>query len=223
MMMPAILTIPVFLVCYTLLMFQFKLANSKRAYDVKASLINTGSLAPVIKRNINGLIIFSAGIIIFLFMPYTFTFFQWTWTNTSILFTFLLSGLCITISLLSGVKNAQPYPGISLKQTSVYFFSRIPFLFAYEIFFRVILFQVCLSVFSVPVSFAINFVLYVLLHIYSSRNEFIGSMPFGLVLCYITFLYQSVYPAIILHLSVSLPFELLVLSRWGEKTKNVFV
>lgn len=221
--MPAFLTIPVLLICYALLLFQFKLANSKRAYDVKASLINTGSLAPVIKRNINGLMIFSAGIIIFLLMPYTFSFFQWTWTGTSIVLTFLLAGLCITISLLTGVKNAQPHPVVSQKQTIAYFSGRVFFLFVYEIFFRVILFQVCLSAFSVPVSFTINFVLYVLLHIYSSRNEFIGSMPFGLLLCYITFVSQSVYPAIILHLSVSLPFELLVLSRNGIKTKNVFV
>ena len=221
--MPALLTIGLFAICYVLILFQFRLAERKRAYDVKSALINTGSLDPVIKRNINGLIIFTAGIILFLFMPYSFPFLQWPWSNSMFYLTLILAVLCFSLSYFTGVRNVQPHPFVSPKQAGIYFSTRVLFLFAYEIFFRVILFQVCLSFFSVPVSFTINLVLYVLLHIYSSRNEFIGSILFGLILCYITYMSSSVYPSIILHLSVSLPYEWVVFSRQGLKTKKIFV
>jgi len=66
-------------------------------------------------------------------------------------------------------------------------------------------------------------VLYGLGHIYSSGKELIASIPFGLLLCYLTILNQSVYPSIILHLSIALPYEIILLLKTKPFTKKIFV
>ncbi|THD69845.1 CPBP family intramembrane metalloprotease [Robertkochia marina] len=88
-----------------------------------------------------------------------------------------------------------------------YLISRIIYLTVYELFFRGVLFLGVLLFTNALVAVLINLILYFLIHIRDSKAELIGTIPFGLVLCYTTFHSQSVWPAICLHLLLSLSHE----------------
>ncbi|MFN2440458.1 MAG: CPBP family intramembrane glutamic endopeptidase, partial [Chitinophagaceae bacterium] len=97
---------------------------------------------------------------------------------------------------------------------------RIPFLIIYEIYFRGVLLVICIHSFGVNAATLINVILYAVAHVYSSRKELIGTVPFGLVLCLATTIAQSVWPAIIMHLLLALPYEILLLSKKKLNTKT---
>jgi len=97
---------------------------------------------------------------------------------------------------------------------------RIPFLIIYEIYFRGVLLIICINHFGVNTAIAINVILYAVAHVYSSRKELIGTVPFGLVLCLATTITQSVWPAILMHLLLALPYEIFLLSKKQLTTKT---
>lgn len=89
-----------------------------------------------------------------------------------------------------------------------YFITRIIYLVLYEIFFRGLFLYACLALVDVKLAIAINIFVYSIAHWYSNRQEVIGSLPFGLILCLLTVWYDSVWPAVVLHLSLALSHDL---------------
>jgi membrane protease YdiL (CAAX protease family) len=89
-----------------------------------------------------------------------------------------------------------------------YFITRIIYLVLYEIFFRGLLLYACLALVDVKLAIAINISVYSIAHWHSNRQEVIGSLPFGLILCLLTVWYDSVWPAVVLHLSLALSHDL---------------
>lgn len=89
-----------------------------------------------------------------------------------------------------------------------YLVLRALFLISYEIFFRGFLFFGSISLLGIIPAFAINVLLYMLMHAFSKRDKMLACIPFGLVLCWVTLVSQSVWPAVILHLELSLVYEM---------------
>ena len=102
-----------------------------------------------------------------------------------------------------------------------YFVIRFLFLVIYEFFFRGVMLQSVAVSAGIEWAIVINLVLYAIAHIYSNRKEFIGSVPFGLLLCLITIKLQSVWPAIVIHLMLSLPYELKIAYLYSRSVKRI--
>ncbi len=91
---------------------------------------------------------------------------------------------------------------------STYFISRALFLFSYELWLRGALLFETASVIGKPLAIMLNIFLYVLLHIFNSRKELLACIPFGITACLFCFLFNAVWPAIILHIGFSLAYEI---------------
>ena len=50
--------------------------------------------------------------------------------------------------------------------------------------------------------------LYVLIHIFDSKPEIIGAVPFGIILCLLTFYTQSIWVPFIIHCALSCVYEI---------------
>ena len=101
-----------------------------------------------------------------------------------------------------------------------YFLVRILFLVAYECWFRGYLLMDCATGMGVLPAIIINTVLYTLLHVFKSRNELLGCIPFGLLLSAICIWMGAAWPAIVLHMALALTYEYKLSSRFFN-FKNV--
>lgn len=122
----------------------------------------------------------------------------------------------------SQVKNVSLLlSGISISHEKVLQISYIPlrvlFLIAYEFWIRGILLFSLLTAFGMYWAILINVPLYAGLHAFSGKKEFLGSIFFGVILCMLSIWTENVWPAALIHLALSLSFELPVLLN---KKKN---
>lgn len=101
-----------------------------------------------------------------------------------------------------------------------YFIIRFVFLLAYEFFFRGVILFALLDVFSLTEAIIYNTLLYVLIHIFDSRKEILGAIPFGITLCLFTYLTNSVWYAFFMHLTLSAVYEI---SIFYKQTKTSIV
>lgn len=110
-------------------------------------------------------------------------------------------------------KNIISETQINFKDGLIYLGIRLVFLLAYEAFFRGVLFWFCLQYFGLVNSILINLFFYGLIHIMDSKKEILGSIPFGIVLCLFTYYSSSIWPAFIIHASLSLGYETIIISK----------
>ncbi|MEN9909339.1 MAG: hypothetical protein RLZZ540_2488 [Bacteroidota bacterium] len=89
-----------------------------------------------------------------------------------------------------------------------YFITRALFLFSYELWFRGGLLFETASATGRPLAITLNIFLYVLLHMFNSRKEILACIPFGITACLFSFLFNAVWPAILLHIAFSLAYEI---------------
>jgi len=100
---------------------------------------------------------------------------------------------------------------------------RNSFLVCYEWFFRGIVLFACVSAFGIIPALLINIVLYSLIHSFNGRKEFLGSIPFGIVLCVFVLWWQSVWPAVLLHMLLSSSYESVILRHFFYKRSKLIV
>ena len=89
-----------------------------------------------------------------------------------------------------------------------YFIVRTVFLFSYELWFRGFLLFDFIRWFGIPLAVFINVFLYVLLHIFNGKKEMLACIPFGVMVCFFSILFNSAWPAIMLHIGFSSVYEL---------------
>lgn len=102
----------------------------------------------------------------------------------------------------------------------VYFSIRIPFLFFYELFFRGVLFHSSLVFTSLWGAIIINLILYTLIHFFNSKKEIIGCIPFGIVLCLFSYYTNSIWPAFLIHTTLSFMYESTLFKITNFKTQK---
>jgi len=184
-----------------------------RSRDLVARLIHSGkpdSLAVFFLVKIAGLFIF--GII-----PFVVLIFYTGFVNQGDLLTpgsswqywYILPVVFSVITFLSYSTSRRKNDGFSKpavrlkKETPEYRFVTISgwilYILGYEYLFRGILWISCYVAFGFWVAFAINVVLYVLAHLDQGYFMTLGAFPFGILLCYLTFLTGSFLFAFLVH------------------------
>ena len=106
------------------------------------------------------------------------------------------------------LRMKTPSDGPSPGTWYMYFPLRMIFIILYELFFRGVLFFATMALFSVYIAIPVNIALYYFAHILGDRKESNGSILFGLILCALAFYYSSFWPAAIVHLSLTLAYEI---------------
>ncbi len=91
-----------------------------------------------------------------------------------------------------------------------FIFIRTFFLVIYEFFFRGILLFVMIEDLGIIAAVITNLILYVSLH-WSDKKERYSSILMGSLLCVMNIYYQSVWPAVLIHLSLTLGHEITLL------------
>lgn len=117
---------------------------------------------------------------------------------------------------LSKIERASCY---NLSNASVYFMIRFVFLLCYEFFFRGVLLFKFLEFNSLFVAIFYSTILYVLIHIFDSRKEIIGAIPFGIVLCLFAYYTNSVWYVFIVHMALSAVYEISLFYHLTIKNK----
>ncbi len=105
--------------------------------------------------------------------------------------------------------NLENYPMIRIHQwgTNLIFLNTISsagFLLAYEFLFRGILFFSLYAAWGFWPATIINIIIYSLVHFPKSAMEAIGAVPFGLLLCIVTFTTGTIWAAVLIHLIMAL-------------------
>ncbi len=132
---------------------------------------------------------------------------------------YLLIPVILGIGFFSAGKpgNLALYPQIRLKQwTPLLLFisaiSWIAFLIGYEFLFRGFLLHSTLEVMQPAPAFALNCAFYAFAHFYKGPGETFGSIPAGIVLCYLTLITGNIWSAVIMHSIMALNNEWLSIS-----------
>ncbi|MBT8259810.1 MAG: CPBP family intramembrane metalloprotease [Bacteroidia bacterium] len=120
-----------------------------------------------------------------------------------IILTVLISKSSVKKTILNINYNNRVYIGNGL----LYFIVRSIFLLSYEFFFRGVLLFTLIDLFGLVLAIIINTLLYVLIHAFDSKAEIIGAIPFGIVLCLLSYYSESIVLPFIIHLSLSLVYE----------------
>lgn len=122
--------------------------------------------------------------------------------------------LSIAVTFISGflsfesakrtLKSVRTKSNYSFNQGWHYFLIRIIFLCTYEFFFRGVLLFALIPDIGFVSAIAVSTILYVLIHIFDSNAEIFGAIPFGIILCLITYTSDSIWIAFGIHLILSL-------------------
>src|SRR5688572_27280559 len=122
--------------------------------------------------------------------------------------------LLVSLALKNDIGISQEKQA-ALKGSSIHVMLHIllrsTFLVSYEWFFRGCILFTCVHLFGAVAAVIINLALYAFIHSFNGKKEMYGSVPFGLILCIFSLWYQSVWPAILLHLLLSSFHEYFIL------------
>ena len=135
----------------------------------------------------------------------------WNDYNISV---WIIMAIAIIIGGLSALKKI--YPANNSNHSLPFYlplsfvFIRTLFLIVYEFFFRGVVLFIMAEDFGVAIAIIINLILYVMVHWFDKKERY-GSLLMGIILCSTSIYYHSVWPAIIIHLSLALSHEITLL------------
>ncbi len=110
--------------------------------------------------------------------------------------------------------DSAAHPGSPDKKFIItYFLVRILFICFYECWFRGFFLNDCIATFGIGWAIVLNICLYAILHIVNGKDEVIACFPFGLLLCCLCIWQGAVWPAIALHLALTVPYEMSFLKK----------
>lgn len=137
------------------------------------------------------------------------------------LWALLLMTLIIIINYFnaSSPQNLAMYPQIRRKEWSysllvVSALSWLAYIIAYEFLFRGYLLFSAIPVVGLWPAIIINTVIYSLVHFHKGIKEMVGSLPFGIILCYLCYSTGSIWIAVLAHSTMVLSNE------WFSILKN---
>jgi uncharacterized protein len=123
----------------------------------------------------------------------------------------IFSALVILVNVRAAkqLKNTKINPQIRTSRWPLSLFvmnslSWIIYLISYEFLFRGYLFTSLLKHTTVENTFIVSITLYALAHLHKDEKEFLLSVPFGFILCYITLLTENVWASVIIHCALAI-------------------
>ena len=145
-----------------------------------------------------------------------------------IIFSAFLILLCITFFSSKREENLINYPQLKINKWTInaVFFNTLLwaiYLFGYEYFFRGILFLFLLKILNINLFFLVllNTFFYAAAHLHKGKTEVIACIPFGIVLCYITYFTDSIFCAFIIHLILASFNDIFSIYHKGLPIKKV--
>tara|TARA_B110000977_G_scaffold115187_1_gene148917 strand:- start:127 stop:828 length:702 start_codon:yes stop_codon:yes gene_type:complete len=131
---------------------------------------------------------------------------RFIWTNTDTISTIVLALILVPLGAINakGNEHLNVYPEVRMKEwNAIEYFSNILswgiYLLAYEFLFRGVLFLGMLLFIDLYPAIILNTLLYALAHLHKGKKETLGSIPLGIVLCFITFKTQTIWTAFAVH------------------------
>jgi len=118
------------------------------------------------------------------------------------------------------IKNTY-ISGYNFSNAWAYFVIRFVFLLCYEFFFRGILLFQFLEFNSLFVAICYSTILYVLIHIFDSRKEILGAIPFGVVLSLFAYYTKSIWYVFFIHMALSAVYEISMFYYLTLKNKTL--
>lgn len=122
-------------------------------------------------------------------------------------------------AIILGISSALKKPVINNSLHSLplhlplsFVFIRTLFLIVYELFFRGTMLVIMIEDIGVGIAVILNLGFYMLVHWFDKRERY-GSLLLGIVLCGVTIYYYSIWPAVIIHLSLALSHEITLLVK----------
>lgn len=202
------------LLYYSLFFITVKTGYKKGSGQLKDVLSGKGEPGKLFTRMISGIFLLGIGTATLLakrnvdleiFTP------AWIDQNKTV---WILIAVAIIIGALSALKKISP---VSNSDHSLPFYLPLSFLFirtlfliVYEFFFRGVVLFIMAEDLGVTTAVIINLILYALVHWFKKKERY-GSVLMGIILCSISINYHSVWPAIIIHLSLALSNEITLL------------
>ena len=141
-------------------------------------------------------------------------------SNIFLLIIVIASGF---VSMQSAKKGLSELDNLSFARREdqlLYFSVRLPFLFIYELFFRGVLLHSSLLYTNLVIAIFINLLLYTLVHSFNSKKEIIGCVPFGIILCLFSYYTNSIWPAFLIHATLSFTHEFIVFNNTKVKIQR---
>lgn len=108
-----------------------------------------------------------------------------------------------------------------LSAALLYFLVRFVFLLSYEYFFRGVLLFSLLQHNSIILAITYCTILYVLIHIFDSKKEILGAIPFGIILCLFSYFTNSIWYPFLIHMALSAVYEIYVFYNLTLKNKMI--
>ena len=102
-----------------------------------------------------------------------------------------------------------------------YFSVRILFLFSYELFFRGLLLFEGIQNQGIILTILVSTGLTVLIHVFTNKKEMWACIPFGIVLSICCIAFNAVWPAIALHIALSLAYEIPPTLQFANQLKLI--
>lgn len=174
-------------------------------------------------KHILGILLFGTGFWVF-FLDFQFLIsnsgFDDLFGNILLLIIILISGYLSKRSASKYFWELDTSSVVKPREQILYFSIRIPFLFFYELFFRGILLHSSLIFTNLFGAIFINLILYTLIHSFNSRKEIIGCIPFGIVLCLCSYYSGSIWPAFLIHATLSFMYESTLFKITSLKTQK---
>ena len=207
-------------IVYFLLSYAY---NRLKIQNIERALLTTGGLLLINIKHSIGILLF--GLVFYLLFPeYRFLISRIKMPELSVFIPFIvvviITGLLAFGSLKRRLKNKSETSQYAYKAAWNYFIIRIVFLFSYEFFFRGVLFFSLLEFNGLVTAIIISTLLYVVIHGFDSKNEIIGAIPFGIVLCLFSYYSNSIWIAFLIHITLSFVYEFSMFKHLTLKTKR---
>ena len=131
--------------------------------------------------------------------------------------------IVIVFTGLKAGRNIQIYQayrhGFSNKFLTIYFLLRILFLCSYELFFRGWLLFDGIKWCGIYPAILFTTFFTVLIHVFTNKKEMLGCIPFGIILSSCCIVFNAVWPAIVLHVALSMAYEIPPLNHFLKHLK----
>jgi len=205
-------------IIYFIISYAYKVLKIQ---NVEGALITKGGLLLINLKHLLGILLF--GLIFYLITPeYRFLInsFEIPKLNLSLLLILvvLVSALLAFTLVKKNLKNKAEISQYSHNQGWIYFIIRIVFLISYEFFFRGVLLFFFIENNGLILAIIISTSLYVLIHIFDTKAEILGAIPFGIVLCLFSYFTNNIWAVFIIHGTLSGVYEVSMFNRLTLKT-----
>lgn len=186
----------------------------------KALLIRNGLRLLNLKHSL-GIVLF--GVLFYIIFPnlrYLITNIEVPRLQILLPFVFLtiLSAMISRISVKRIIQTEGSNSHYTFSDAWLYFIIRFVFLFCYEFFFRGVLLFSLLEYFNSTYAIALSVIAYLIIHLFDSKKEILGTIPFGIVLCILAYQTDSIWYVFAMHLALSAVYEISIFYHQTLKT-----